>query len=87
MFQLSFSFIAEYKFDVSYVLVACRLSQTLLQYSEKWLMKINDKDNDEMKDWKDADSSLSAIPRSTFGLAVLFSWKFVFIISLNSLSF
>jgi len=26
MFQLSFSFIAEYKFDVSYVLVACRLS-------------------------------------------------------------
>jgi len=49
-------------------------------------MKINDKENDEMKDWKDADSSLSAIPRSTFGLAVLFSRKFVFIISLNTLS-
>jgi hypothetical protein len=48
-------------------------------------MKINDKENDEMKDWKDADSSLSAILRSIFGLAVLFSWKFVFIINLNIL--
>jgi hypothetical protein len=36
-------------------------------------MKINDKENDEMKDWKDADSSFLAIPRSTFGLAVLLS--------------
>jgi hypothetical protein len=48
-------------------------------------MKINDKENDEMKDWKDADSSLLAIPKSTYDLAVLFSRKFVFIISLNGL--
>lgn len=73
MFQLSFSFIAEYKFDVSYVLVACRLSQTLLQYSGKWLMKINDKGDDEMKGRKDADLSWSALSRSAYGLAALFS--------------
>jgi len=36
-------------------------------------MKINDKENDEMKDWKDADLSMSAIPSSTFGLDVLLS--------------
>jgi len=38
-------------------------------------MKINDKENDGMKESKDAASFFSAIPMSTFGLAVLFSLK------------
>jgi hypothetical protein len=36
-------------------------------------MKINGKDNEEMKDWKEAKRSLSDVPKSTYGLRVPFS--------------